>query len=63
MAELTEGVVKLKSKVKGTKAKARTQSFQVKQANDLLSLKFSSWILDDDKYKWNGTELAKSTKS
>lgn len=40
-------------------AKAKTQKFEMKQANALLSLSNPQWKLDDKGYTWNGKEIAK----
>lgn len=37
----------------------KPQPFPISQANRLLSLSNSQWELSDEKYQWNGTELAK----
>lgn len=47
-------VVKLKSNC-GT----LSQTFGISQANRLLQLSNAQWKLADEKYKWNGTEIAK----
>ena len=56
MSRLTK--VKLKHKNNG---KAE-RSFSIEQANKLLSLTRSQWVLSDAAFKWNGKELAKKPK-
>lgn len=49
-------VVKLKAKdVKDSKP----QEFKIEVANKLLKLSNSKWDLADEKFVWNGTEIAK----
>lgn len=50
----TKDVVKMKSNC-GT----LSQTFGIGQANRLLTLSNPQWKLADEKYKWNGTEIAK----
>lgn len=52
--------VTLQSKDKREKAQNYTKKpFVIAHANALLKLPNSRWKLADDKFKWNGTELAK----
>jgi len=37
----------------------KLKEFGIDQANKLLKLPNSQWELKDEKFKWNGTELAK----
>lgn len=39
--------------------KSKKREFPIEQANKLLSLPKSAWKLDDSKFEWNGTEIAK----
>jgi len=48
-------MVSLKSKSK----KPKKESFEIERANALLTIKKSAWLLDDPKFVFNGTELAK----
>lgn len=50
--------VKLKQKDGKDPKKASAVEFSVKRANALLLLPNSQWELADDKYKWNGSEIA-----
>lgn len=52
-------VVDAKNK-KGQKD-VRKQEFDVDHANRLLAIPNTRWKLADDKWKWNGKELAKKT--
>lgn len=54
-------MVTLKTEADG-KSKAKSQSFSVKQANELLSLSNAKWKLSDKAWEWNGKELAKAKK-
>ena len=59
MSEVKKTFVTLK--VKGEKGK--TQEFEIAQANALLKIKNSQWELKDEKFTYNGTEIApKQTK-
>lgn len=42
------------------KGKSKDRKFDVAHANKVLSLTNSKWELNDKKWKWNGTELAKA---
>lgn len=55
-------LVTLKSKPSGKDSKAKSRQFEISQANKLLTIKKSAWELDDDKFQFNGTEIAKKTK-
>lgn len=50
---------KVKLKVIG---EDRTQSFEIEVANKLLQLKKPAWELKDDRFIWNGRELANAPK-
>lgn len=52
-------MVKLRSKPSGKDAKAKTRSFEIDQANKLLKVKKSAWELADEKFQFNGSEIAK----
>lgn len=39
--------------------KPRKRQFEIGQANKILNLAKSGWKLDDTKFEWNGTEIAK----
>jgi hypothetical protein len=53
-------MVSLKS-TPGTKdGKPKTQKFEIERANRLLKIKKSAWKLDDPKFTFNGTEIAKA---
>lgn len=41
------------------KKNPKPQPFPISQANTLLSLRNSQWELSDEKFTWNGTEIAK----
>ena len=59
MSEVKKTFVTLK--VKGEKG--REQKFEIAQANALLKIKNSQWELKDEKFTYNGTEIApKPTK-
>lgn len=53
---------KVSLKAKDSK-KAKKGKFFIDQANKMLSLSNSKWELDDDRFKWNGSEIAKKPKS
>ncbi|MCB5972662.1 hypothetical protein LIT13_06700 [Flavobacterium psychrophilum] len=55
MSDLKKQVVNLKTKGD----KSRKQEFELNQALRLLSLKNSQWELADEKYIFNGVDLAK----
>lgn len=60
---MSEVIAKVNLKQKdGGKGPKKEQKFPIDQANKLLSLKKTQWQLSDDRYKWNGTELAKNAK-
>lgn len=46
-------------KTKDAAAKTKTREFDVAHANRLLLIPNTGWKLADDKWKWNGKELAK----
>lgn len=55
-------MVELKS-VPGKKdGKSKTKKFEISQANKLLKMKKSAWTLNDSKFTFNGTEIAKASK-
>ena len=62
MAETKQEFVTLKTKTHDEKKPWKTKSFEVSHANRVMSVADPRWILDDEKYKWNGTELAKKVK-
>jgi len=53
----TKTFVKLKAK--DQKKEAKPVEFEIGQANKLLKLSNSQWELSDDKFQWNGIEIAK----
>lgn len=55
-------MVSLKSKPGTKDGKPKTKSFEIGQANKLLKMKKSAWELNDPKFTFNGTEIAKSAK-
>ena len=55
-------MVNLKSKPQGKDAKPKERKFEIKQANALLKIKKSGWELSDDKFQFNGKEIAKKAK-
>lgn len=59
-------LVQLKTKPVKTKegkdVPSKKRKFVLKQANTILNYVNSAWELDDPKWKWNGTELAKVPK-
>lgn len=57
MAEKAEKQVFVELSTK--EEKARKRKFEIQQANKLLNLPKSQWKLADDKFTYNGTEIAK----
>ena len=55
MAEPKKVVVTLATK----EDKARKREFPIEQANKLLKMPKPAWKLDDSKFEWNGSEIAK----
>lgn len=53
--------VNLKQK-DGSKGPKTERKFEISQANKLLSLTNSQWILNDENFKWNGKEIATESK-
>lgn len=49
---------KVKLKAKDVKD-AKSKEFEIDHANKLLKLSNTQWELADDKFVWNGTEIAK----
>ncbi|MCK4500674.1 hypothetical protein KAU11_09250 [Candidatus Babeliales bacterium] len=45
---------------KDAKGKSKSRKFGIQHANNILSISNTQWKLDDPKWKWNGTELAKA---
>ena len=41
------------------KKESKPQAFPIAQANKILSLSNPQWELSDEKFMWNGTEIAK----
>lgn len=63
MADNKTVFVTLKSKDKREKAKEYAKKpFSIAHANALLQLPNSRWELADDKFKWNGKEIAVNSK-
>jgi hypothetical protein len=50
------------TKVKEGADKEGKKTFDIKHANNLLKLPNSQWELADEKFVWNGTEIAKKAK-
>ena len=63
MSDTKPTMVKLSTeispKTKDAAAKNKTKSFEIGHANKLLSLANPRWKLADEKFKWNGKEIAK----
>ncbi len=53
--------VNLKQKDGGKGPKIQ-RKFEIGQANKLLSLSKSQWELNDENFKWNGSEIANAPK-
>lgn len=51
--------VTLKTKTHDKQKPYKSRKFEVSHANRVMSVVDPRWVLDDAKYKWNGTELAK----
>lgn len=51
--------VQLKTKTHDKEKPWKTTKLEISHANRVLSVVDPRWILDDPKYKWNGTEIAK----
>ena len=47
----------------GSGKKKKSKSFNISQANKLLSLSNAQWKLDDPGFKWNGIEIAVVNKA
>ncbi len=54
-------LVTLKTK-KNKKGESKSKSFEISQANELLKLRKTQWVLDDKNFQWNGSEIAKKAK-
>ena len=57
-------MVILQTKEKGGEnaPKQKSRPFEISVANKMLQLRNSQWELKDDKYTFNGVEIAKKTK-
>ena len=66
MAETKKVMVTLSTitspKTKDAAEKSKKQAFELSHANRILNLPGSRWKLADDKFKWNGKEIANATK-
>lgn len=57
--EKKKPVAKVTLKTKELKGrKEKKQTFPIGQANAILKMRKSQWQLADDKFHWNGTEIA-----